>query len=188
MAYPKQTKEMTLDLSQIPDNRQDQAKQDVGEFVRDEIFRFVSRGNSPVAGRGAFQRLNKEYADNEKGGNRTANLELKGDMLDSLEFELTSRGIEIGIFDSDEQGKADGHNNFSGDSKLPTRRFIPDENEDFNGRIMTGVRQILNQYREDFDPFDFDLRGLSALALARSVIEPDSISIDDITGDLGGSL
>jgi hypothetical protein len=177
---------MTLDLSQIPDNRQDQAKQDVGEFIRDEIFRFVSSGNSPVAGRGAFQRLSKEYADNEKGGNRTANLELEGDMLDSLEFELTSRGIEIGIFDSGEQGKADGHNNFSGDSKLPTRRFIPDDNETFKSQIMSGVRQILNQYREDFDPFD--LRDLSALALARSVIEPDSISIDDITGDLGGSL
>jgi hypothetical protein len=185
MAYPKQTKEMTLDLSQIPDNRQDQAKQDVGEFIRDEIFRFVSSGRSPVAGR-TFDKLDPKYADKYKGGNRTPNLELEGDMLDSLEFELTSRGIEIGIFDSDEQGKADGHNNFSGDSKLPTRRFIPDENEDFNGRIMTGVRQILNQYREDFDPFD--LKDLSALALARSVIEPDSISIDDITGDLGGSL
>ena len=178
---------MTLDLSQIPDNRQDQAKQDVGEFIRDEILRFVSSGRSPVAGR-TFDKLDPNYANKYKGGNRTPNLELEGDMLDSLEFELTSTGIEIGIFDEEQQGKADGHNNFSDDSKLPTRRFIPDENEDFNGRIMTGVRQILNRYREDFDPFDFDLRGLSALALARSVIEPDSISIDDITGDLGGSL
>lgn len=173
-------------MSKIPTTSQEKAKQDVGEFVRNEILRFVSSGKSPVAGRGAFDRLNKQYADDKKGGNRTPNLELEGDLLDSLEFTTTSTGIEVGIFDSNEAPKADGHNNFSGLSKLPTRRFIPDAAESFNGRIMTGVNQILDRYREDFDPFADEIP--SALTLASSVIEPDTIDLNDILAGLGGGL
>jgi hypothetical protein len=187
MAVPKQTKNLTLDLSNIPTTSQNKAKEDVGEFVRNEILRFVSSGKSPVAGRGAFDRLNKEYADAKKGGNRSPNLELEGDLLDSLKYEVTSTGIEVGIFDSDEAPKADGHNNFSGLSKLPTRRFIPDASESFQGRIMTGVSQILDRYRENFDPFATDELP-SALVIASTVIEPDTIDLNDILSGLGGGL
>ena len=186
MATPKQTKELSLDLSRIPTTSQSRAKEDVGEFVRNEILRFVAEGKSPVAGRGAFDKLSSDYADAKKGGNRTSNLELEGDMLDALKYEVTATGIEVGIFDSNEAPKADGHNNFSGRSKLPTRRFIPSGTEDFNGRIMTGVRQILDRYKEQ--PTFLDPDNLTALTLATSIIQTEDINIDDILGGLNGGL
>jgi len=123
-----------------------------------------------------------------KGGYRTPNLELEGDMLDALTFETTSSGITVGIFeDSGQADKADGHNNFSGKSKLPLRRFIPKSDEEFKGSINTGVRQILNRYKRADDKGS---SSFEALSLASAALEPD-LTIDDILkpfllGDLFG--
>ena len=118
-------------------------------------------GKSPVAGRGSFKKLNKEYAGEQKDGNTTANMELEGDMLDAL-LSKNRKGdkIEIGIFKAKEQGKADGHNNFSGKSTLPTRRFIPNEKERFKKRIRTGIKTIINDNKviRQFDG-DTDILG-----------------------------
>lgn len=130
-----------------------EAKKEIGDLIVNEILRYVQDGSSPVSGYRQFKKLNKEYAKEEKGGNTTPNMELNGDMLDSLKFE-SRRGsdIEVGIFKSSQVGKADGHNNFSGDSKLPLRRFIPDENESFKREIESKIKTIINDYasgRED---------------------------------------
>ena len=130
-----------------------EAKKEIGDLIVNEILRYVQDGNSPVAGYSAFKKLNPVYAKEEKGGDKTPNMELNGDMLDALEF-ISRRGseIEIGIFKSSQVGKADGHNNFSGDSKLPLRRFIPDENESFKRDIESKIKTIINDYstgRED---------------------------------------
>lgn len=194
MPVPKQTRKLNLDLNQIPSSRQADAKRDVGEFVVGEILRAVSSGRSPVEGRGAFQKLDIEYAIREKGGNRTPNLELQGDMLDSLTFENIASGVEVGIFVEDEQDKADGHNNFSGESRLPTRRFIPSPTENFNRTIERGVDRILNRYREVETPEDplglaNSLLTLGAAAAAATLANSaQDITIDDITGSLGGGL
>jgi|18_taG_2_1085343.scaffolds.fasta_scaffold00339_23 hypothetical protein len=102
-------------------------------------------GKSPVANRGSFKKLNKEYAKEEKGGDTNPNLDLDGDLLNALTSK-NKKGdkIEIGIFKAGEQGKADGHNNFSGKSTLPTRRFIPSEREKFKKSITVGIKQIIN--------------------------------------------
>lgn len=138
----------------------------------------MSSGKSPVMGQ-SFAKLDPDYADKYKGGNRTPNLELEGDMLDSLTFEVRGDEVEVGIFSDKEAPKADGHNNFSGESKLPTRRFIPDSSEEFIPKISSGVEQILNRYKEEptepEDPFAIG----SELALARATIEADT-TIDDI--------
>lgn len=104
---------------------------------------------SPVGNRGQFKKLNKEYAKEQKGGNTTANLELDGDMLDAL-VSQNRRGseIEFGIFKSKQVGKADGHNNFSGDSKLPTRRFIPDEDENLKRDIEQKIKATIAEFQE----------------------------------------
>jgi hypothetical protein len=156
LAIEKITKQINLDLSDVPESRHATVKREVGDYVTDEILRALSAGKSPVVGE-TFKKLNKEYADEEKGGNRTPNLELDGDMLDALIYKNNDKGIEIGIFSSSEVPKADGHNNFSGDSKLPKRRFIPKDDQKFKREIETGVRSIVNEYKKSTttstDPF-----------------------------------
>lgn len=70
------------------------------------------------------------------------NLELSGEMLDQLDYRVTDDGIEIGVY-GDAAPRADGHNNLSGDSKIPTRRFIPAEGESFRDGIAREVDRIL---------------------------------------------
>lgn len=131
---------MSLNLSKVPITKRTAVKNEVGEFIVDQILRSVSNATSPVAGKGAFKILNKEYADNQKGGNRKANLELDGDMLDALEFRTTSSGVSVGIFDEDEAKKGFNHN--QGDT-LPRRQFIPESGELFKRSIQSGVNRII---------------------------------------------
>ena len=182
-------KELSLNLNRIPTDRIEAAKNEVGEFIVNEILRSVSSGRSPVMGRGSFKALNAEYAEAEKGGNRLANLELEGDMLDALEYRPTGVGVKVGIFESSQVPKADGHNNFSGDSKLPTRRFIPDSSESFNPRIENGINRILDGYRVDDqgrDIFDLNEDLFSPRLESAVLIDTDSISIEEVLASLGG--
>lgn len=177
-----------LDLTRIPEANQTQAKREAGEFVVGEILRFVGRGQSPVEGE-SFPRLNSDYADEFKGGNRTPNLDLNGNMLDSLSYEVTATGIDVGIFKDSQEAKADGHNNFSGDSALPKRRFIPASNQSFKRVITEGVNQILDGYRVDD-------QGASVLQLnndflvtpSRSLVSAEGITIEQVISGLTGSL
>jgi hypothetical protein len=138
---------LTLDLSKVPKDQRKRVKEEIGEFVSNEVLRYLQTGNSPVSKRGRFKSLNKNYADEEKGGNRTANLELDGDMLDAFGSKNTKDGIEVGIIRRQvtQSPKADGHNNLSGESKLPTRRFVPSEEESFKQPIMNGVKRIIKE-------------------------------------------
>jgi hypothetical protein len=131
-----------------------EAKKEIGELIVNEILIYLQDGKSPVDGYGKFDKLSKKYAELQKDGDRNPNLELKGDMLDALTFE-SRRGseIEVGIFKAKQVGKADGHNNFSGDSKLPLRRFIPDEDERFKEDIESKIKTIIDEYK-DTEPND----------------------------------
>lgn len=133
-----------MDLSKVPANKRVEVKNEVGEFIVDEIFRNLSEGRSPVKGE-RFKRLSKDYAVREKGGDRTPNLELTSDMIESIGFKRTKEGIAVGIMKSKERPKADGHNNFSGRSKLPKRRFIPGKDQEFKTSITREVGGILRQ-------------------------------------------
>ena len=50
---------------------------------------------------------------------------------------------------TEEQGKADGHNNFSGESKLPTRQFIPKDNQSFRPDIKSEIQAIAEDFMEE---------------------------------------
>jgi hypothetical protein len=178
LTIEKIAKQINLDLSDVPESRHATVKREVGDYVTEEILRALSSGKSPVAGE-SFKKLNKEYADEMKDGNRTPNLELDGDLLDALRYKSNDRGIEIGIFKSSEVPKADGHNNFSGDSKLPTRRFIPKDDQKFKQQIDTGIKSIVNEYKRkapSSDPF------ASILAVEESDQRVD-IQVGDLFND-----
>jgi hypothetical protein len=123
------------------------ALDEISFLVYAEILRKVSEGTSPVAGHGKFKKLNKEYAKSQKGGNTLPNLELTGDMLSSLDVRPVAGKIRIQI-KGKEGDKADGHNNHSGESKLPTRRFIPADDEFFSRDIERSINEIISQYEE----------------------------------------
>lgn len=170
-----------LDLSKVPMGQRKQAKQEVGNFVVNEILRFVEQGNSPVKNLGKFKQLTEKYAQENKGGNRTPNLELFGDMLDSLTSRNRKDGVEVGIFARSEVPKADGHNNFSGDSKLPQRRFIPEENQTFKRRITSGIKDIVQSFEGtgEAPPPGFNLSTAALGVEGEATIE---IAVDDILG------
>lgn len=127
-----------------------EVKKEIGDFIVNETLRFVETGNSPVGGVGKFKKLNKKYADEQKGGNRTPNLELLGDMLDSLTYKQRKDGIEIGIFEAKQAGKAEGHNTgFEGHPTLSgkglKRQFIPNEDQKYKQRIERGIKRIIKE-------------------------------------------
>jgi hypothetical protein len=140
-------------IQKVPKNQRSSVATQVGELLVDEILRKVSTGTSPVEGRCRFKILNKEYAEDEKFGNRTPNLDLEGDMLNALDYRVTGNTkLEVGIFKSSEVPKADGHNNFSGQSKLPERRFIPDDSEAFKKDIQGRIKQLVEANQVPDEP------------------------------------
>lgn len=104
----------------------------------------AGQAKSPVAGGEWDRKLSKDYKKKKvsDGLPGIANMEESGDMLDSLTFDTTDRGIEVGWFGA-EAGKADGHNNFSGKSSLPRRQTLPDVGEEFVSKIQTEMEKIV---------------------------------------------
>lgn len=119
----------------------------------EQILTNVAKRRSPITGE-AFEPLSDKYKTEKKadGLSGVPNLERSGDMLDALDFRLTSDGIELGVY-GDAALRADGHNNLSGESDLPLRQFLPNEGEDFTGEIMDQVDKIVAAGRA-VDPAD----------------------------------
>lgn len=140
-----------LNLKDLTDKKiDDDTKEEVGNYLVEQILKDVSKQLSPVSG-DRWQGLSEKYKKikAKTSGSSKANLELFGDMLDSLEFKKTRSGIEIGIFDYEQAQKADNHNKFSNASlktPLPKRQFIPngEEEETFRASIMKEVKGILD--------------------------------------------
>jgi hypothetical protein len=95
-------------------------------------------------------------------------------MLNALEFQIKDSAIEVGVFKSSEVGKADGHNNHSGTSQLPLRRFIPTDREEFTQEIMSSLRSVVDSEREDRDM----AQDIEKVEVKKGV----SISVQDILG------
>ena len=137
--------EIKLDLSDIPKSQRDDVKDQVGNFLLEQVLQTVGSKSSPIQGKD-WPKLSKEYAKEKKaeGYDPVPNLEATGAMLGSLEFKMTPDGIKLGIFgDKEEVAKADGHNNFSGESKIPTRQFLPKSGENFDTDITKQIENII---------------------------------------------
>lgn len=178
-------KKITLDLEGIPENRKESVKKEVGDFVVDEILRRVSDGKSPLKGTPKWKKLDKEYAAKFKNGNRTPNLEFTGQMLNELRAQPTSDGVKVGYLSgapNDVLNKADGHNDHSGRSSLPKRRFIPTDNEEFYAEISRGIKSILkeNKQRES----KIDIPKITPVSNAQASIEITDILSADLFEEL----
>ena len=90
ISLKKITKKLSLNLSKVPTNSRTRVKKDVGEFIVNEMLISMEKGDSPVQGEN-FPKLSGEYAVAEKDGDTTPNLDLEGDMLNSLKFDVTDR-------------------------------------------------------------------------------------------------
>jgi hypothetical protein len=104
----------------------------------------MAEKKSPVQGVGAFKQLSKDYKKRklDEVGSGEANLEFDGIMKDETDFEPTENGLAIGVF-GERAGAADGHNNLSGKSQLPTRQFLPDLGQAYKKPIAKEVDRII---------------------------------------------
>ena len=123
----------------------------VGRYLVDSMLDMIADGNSPVEGIGEFKELNPEYAEEEKGGNRTANMDEHGDMLQALTYKIVGNTLKIGIFDERQAIKSYAHNTgFKGhpylEGKAPKRQFIPGKDETLDEDILRGVGGITDEY------------------------------------------
>lgn len=128
------------------------AKEDIANFVKEQVLSYIGQGESPVEDGEWKKKLSPEYAKKKKAVSSSvfANMELTGDMLDALDV-VSKRGtsLSLQITGKKQIAKADGHNNFSGKSDLPERDFIPKSGKTFKEDIIAGIRDIIENYEED---------------------------------------
>lgn len=129
-----------------PKGRINEAKREIAQMVLDKVLESCAAGKSPVSGGKWKRSLSKEYRDRKlaQGGNPFADMELTGDMLDSLEVVFSGSELELRIRGK-EAGKADGHNNHSGKSPLPPREFIPKQDQTFKRDIIQEIQRIARE-------------------------------------------
>lgn len=107
---------------------------------------------SPVAGeRESFTKLSPKYKKLKAkvSGSGKPNMELYGDMLDEFDVRTDGNKVTIGFHkDASETTKlkAENHNKFTKRAmatKVPRRRFIPSDAQNFRSEIMEGVHEIV---------------------------------------------
>ena len=137
----------TLDLFEgrkLPADVKERIRDEVGTYLVEQTQIALAERKSPVSGEAIRALTSKSYKEFKKRevGNTNADLEFSGQMKDEIDFRPTAEGIKIGVF-GDRAGAADGHNNFSGRSQLPKRRFLPAENQVYKQEIQKTVKQIV---------------------------------------------
>lgn len=170
----------------LPPEIREEALEEVGRYVATEIALIVGDGNSPVEGYGSFKRLTEDYANEEKGGDRSPNLELEGEMMRALDWRVEMDEIKIGFFDKEQAIKAYGHNTgMKGhpwlDGVAPVRRIIPDKGENFNKDILSGVGDIIDSYIEAYQEEREEIE--EAVGNESTASRTNSDSIDWLSGD-----
>lgn len=128
----------------LPARVRERVAEEVGNFLVEQTLIAIEQEKSPVSGEGTFKALSPEYAKLKKreGGTPKPNLELSGDLKDQIDFKPTKNGVIVGVF-GDRAPAADGHNNLSGKSKLPKRRFLPNEGQNYKKEIQVEVNRII---------------------------------------------
>jgi len=140
-------------LEDVPEEAKQEAKQEVADYLENQILREVNNGVSPVRGEGRFKRLDTDYAIREKSGNRLSNLEDEGDLLTDFDVSLDEGSfLEVG-HKGNQTPKADGHNQLSAKAKAwakqngyPRRRYIPDDTQKFIPKITGEIENIISEF------------------------------------------
>lgn len=141
---------------EIPKKKMRDALNEVASFLEIELLNYYEGLNSPVSGGKWRSQLTKEYARKkaQEVGSTVANLELSGDLLNSLKITPKIRANEIVIdVGKREYGKSEGHiTGQYGKGKMEKdyrRQFLPQGNEKFKRGILTNIKNILKEYEED---------------------------------------
>ncbi len=119
-------------------------KDQAGDLIVQTILTRASAASSPIRGGSWKATLSKEYKKLKRaaGGSSIADMDLTGGMLEALGFVRTADGIRLRI-----KGKAalraDGHNNFSGNSSLPTRQSLPQEGDKFKDGVERDIDNLI---------------------------------------------
>lgn len=124
----------------------------IASMARKQILERVSRGQSPIKGRGRFPGYKNpdRYPGNRKA-KRPVNLKLTGDFYRALRADVrrygTETAIQIGFADEKNALKEEGHR--KGTNGQLIRPIIPLENkEEFEPRIVRALkREYIRQYK-----------------------------------------
>jgi len=140
--------------SDVPKKSREQALDEVAEYLKEAMLDRIGRGLSPVSGGHWKRSLSKEYKKlkQEISGVDFANLELSGDLLDSLVVRAGGNGIEITVGD-DQAGKAEGHllGSYGREpNEAKSREFMPwQDGHKFKRDILFQIKQILADFEEE---------------------------------------
>ena len=128
---------------ELPKSLKSRIVKEVGEYLIEQTNLALSQSKSPVSGE-TFPRLSHDYREmkQKEGLGGSPNLEFTGKLKDAISYRATDKGLAIGVFGK-EAPKADGHNNFSGESSLPQRRFLPKEGQNYRKAIKDIVDTIV---------------------------------------------
>lgn len=146
MAVPdKVTKRIRVDFKGAKGDIKEEIKREVGEYVVREINSYLNSAKSPVDG-GRYKRTKQPMG--KKGRPGLSRLFEDGDLRAAISFEEYRDGIEVGVFDSSQVGKAYGHNTgFEGHPTLAgkgyIREFIPKKDQEFDSKIKEGIKSIV---------------------------------------------
>jgi len=137
----KVTKRIRIDFKGAKGALKDRIKREVGEIAVEEIINYLSSAKSPVSN-GKYKTFKKDKTP--------AQLLEDGDLWESIEFEEYRDGVEVGVFDADQIGKAYGHNSgFKGHPTIPEgkyqREFIPTGDKDFKKTIRDKIKRRVNE-------------------------------------------
>lgn len=121
----------------------------IGVTVVEEAKRMISEGQSPVRGYGRFPGYSDSYQDAIKGGGklftdkkvRPVNLEQSGAMMKLFGFRIKDQSIEVGFVGNGEHKElAEIHNEGAG--KMPQRKMVPGDKEEWAVTIMRAIREV----------------------------------------------
>ncbi len=145
-------KELDLD---IPRSKRREALETAASFLKEAVLEYIGDAKSPVAGGKWIRRLEPAYREKkiEESGVDFANLELTGDLLDSLSAQV-NRGKVVFDVAEDEYGKAEG--NLTGiygenSKKVKPRQFLPQGKETFKKSILEDLKALLQEYEDGED-------------------------------------
>jgi len=129
---------------------------EVASYLEEELLNYIGEAKSPVSG-GVWRRgLTSEYKKNkaEESSSDFSNLELTGELLDSLRVKPSASSVTIDL-GKDQYGKAEGHiTGQYGDGKMKKdyrRQFVPQGSENLKREIVSNIKRILKEYEDGED-------------------------------------
>lgn len=135
----------------VPKKKRQEALEEVAEFVKEQTLQRTGEGRTSVKGGRWVKGLTPEYKKKkaEESSVDFANLELQGEMLDSLNTGVRGKKVFIEVGE-DQRGKAEGHltGKYGKHSSIRPRQFMPVGDQELAPEIMAGVRKILKRYEE----------------------------------------